>query len=94
VKLLNVRLGPEESRMVAELRREGVQISGIVREALRSAYSARRKTGGKPRRPSAIMREIYAECPDPPGSSGPRVDLRDRRSVRRAILEALNRPRK
>jgi hypothetical protein len=94
VKLLNVRLGPEESRMVAELRREGIQISGIVRQALRSAYIARRKTGGGQRRPSDVMAEIYAEHPDPPGLSRPRVDLRDRRSVRRAILKAMKRPRK
>jgi hypothetical protein len=80
--------------MVAELRREGVQISGIVRQALRSAYSSRRKTGGKLRRPSDIMGEIYAEYPDPPGLPRPRVDLRDRGSVRRAILKELKRPRK
>ena len=65
MKLLNVRLGPDDSRIVAKLRKEGVQISRIVREAIRSAYTARQTVGGKRRRPSDIMAEIYAEYPDP-----------------------------
>jgi hypothetical protein len=32
------------------------------------------------------MAKIYAQCPDPPGLAWRRFDLRDRRSVRRAIV--------
>jgi hypothetical protein len=93
VKLLNVRLGPEDARIVSELRRDGVQISRLVREALHSEYRARQRAAAKPRRPSDIVAEIYAECPDPPNSPRSRVDLRDRHSVRRAIVRAMKRTR-
>jgi hypothetical protein len=92
MKLLNVRLGPDESRIVAELRRDGVQISRLVREALHSAYTARQATAGVRRRPSEVMTAIYSEDPDPPGLPRRRVDLRDRGSVRRSIVRAMKRP--
>jgi hypothetical protein len=93
MKLLNVRLGAEDSRIVAELRREGVQLSRIVREALRAAHTARRTTAGRRRRASDIMAAVYAQCPDPPCVPRRRVDLRYRASVRRAIVAAARRRR-
>ena len=93
MKLLNVRLGPEDARLAAELRKHGVELSGVVREAIRAAYSARVRTGEGRRRASEIMAEIYAQIPDPPGLSLPRHDLRDRRRVRRAITARLKRRR-
>ncbi|MFL5451634.1 MAG: hypothetical protein ACJ78V_07000 [Myxococcales bacterium] len=91
MKLLNVRLGPDESRIVAELRRDGVQISRLVRDALHSAYRARQATRATRRRPSEMMAAIYSELPDPPGLPRRRVDLGDRQSMRRAILRAMKR---
>jgi hypothetical protein len=91
MKLLNVRLGPDESRIVAELRRDGVQISRLVREALHSAYTARQANADIRRRPSEAMEAIYSEYPDPPGLPRRRVDLRDRPSMRRAIVRAMKR---
>ena len=93
MKLLNVRLGPEDARIVSELRRDGEQISRLVRDALHSAYTTRQATAGMRRRPSEVMAAIYAEHPDPPGLRRRRVDLKDRRSVRRAIVRAMKRPR-
>ena len=93
MKLLNVRLGPEDSRIAAELRKHGVELSGVVRDALRAAYSARARKGRRRRRASEIMAEIYAQIPDPPGLAPPRYDPRDRRSVRRAITARLRRRR-
>jgi hypothetical protein len=86
MSLLNVRLGPEDSRIAAELRKDGIQLSRVVRDALRAAHAARGRSGRRRRRASDIMAEIYAQCPDPPRLARRRVDLRDRRSVRRAIL--------
>ena len=94
MKLLNVRLGPDETRIVTELRRDGIQISKLVREALHSAYRARQASSDKPQDPRDIMERIYAEFPDPPHSRRSRVDLRDHRSVRRAILRAMKRPKR
>ena len=93
MKLLNVRLGPEDARLAAELRKHGVELSSVVREAIRTAYSARARKGKGRRRASEIMAEIYAQIPDPPGLALPRYDLRDRRRVRRAITARLRRRR-
>lgn len=93
MKLLNVRLGAEDTRIATELRKEGIQLSSIVREALRAAHAVRRPSGRRRRRASDIMAEIYAQCPDPPRLARHRVDLRDRRSVRRAIVARAKRRR-
>ena len=85
MKLLTVRLAPEDARIAAELRKHGVELSSVVREAIRTAYSARAGKGRRRRRASEIMSEIYAEIPDPPRVARPRYDLRDRRRVQRAI---------
>jgi predicted nucleic acid-binding protein len=52
VPLLNVRLSPDDARRAAELREEGVQISDVVREAIRAEYLRRRPGGPGNRRPS------------------------------------------
>ena len=92
MKLLNVRLGPEDARIAAELRKHGVELSGVVRAAIRAAYSARARMGGR-RRARDIMAAIYAQTPDPPRLAPARYDLRDRHSVRRAIAGRLRRRR-
>ena len=79
--------------MAAELRKHGVELSSVVREALRGAYSARAGKGRRRQRASEIMAEIYAEIPDPPRVARPRYDLRDRRRVRRAITARLRQRR-
>jgi hypothetical protein len=93
VKLLNVRLGPEDARRAAALRKDGVAVSRIVREAIRTAYDRRAVGRGGGRRASAIMAEIYREHPDPPGPPRATRDLRDRRVVRRLIRRRLTRRR-
>ena len=93
MKLLNVRLGPEDARMAAHLRRDGIPLSGIVRAAIRAAYerqAAGRVTGG---RASAIMADIYREHPDPANFLRGKSVVRDRRSVRRVIRDRLRRRR-
>jgi hypothetical protein len=90
VKLVNVRLEDEDARMAARLREEGIRLSTVVRAAIRAAYDQRARGRRGPRRLSAIMAEIYAAVPAPRGLS-PRYDLRDRKSVRRAILARLRR---
>ena len=93
VKLLNVRLGEDDARKVARLRQAGVQISRIVREAIRAEHDRRIGRRGMSRRPAEIMAEIYAAYPDPPGLPARQVDLRDRRAVRRAVLARMRRKR-
>jgi hypothetical protein len=90
--LLNVRLGPEDARMAAALRKNGVQISRVVRDALRAAYQ-RQAAHAQRGRPSDVMASIYREAPDAPGQPREKRDLGDRRTIRRVIRKRLRRPR-
>jgi hypothetical protein len=84
MKLLNVKLEDSDVAKVAALRGGGVNISDLVRHAIRGEYERR---NGK-RRPGDIeklLASIYAAHPIPPGVRRPKVDLRDRHAVRRAI---------
>lgn len=91
MKLLNVRLGPEDARMAARLREQGVPLSQVVREAIRLAYRHSAEARRFRRRASAIMADIYRECPDPPGLAPPRRGRLDSKVVRRVIRERLRR---
>jgi hypothetical protein len=93
MKLLNVRLNPEDARMAEHLRRGGVAISAIVRDAIRAAYD-RQVTGRRSgRRAKDIMADIYRQYPDPPNLPPREFDVHDRRSARRAILKRLQQRR-
>src|SRR5262249_9602704 len=93
VKLLNVRLSPDDARRAAALRKDGIAVSRLVREAIRTAYDKRPGVGEGGRRASAIMAEIYREHPDPPGRLRTATAPRHRRAVRRAIRARLTRRR-
>jgi len=92
MKLLNVRLDADDARLVSQLRQAGVEISGIVREAIRAEHGRRVGRRGRPR-PAEVMAAIYAAHPDPPGLPRRRYDMRDRRAARRAIVRKLRRVR-
>jgi hypothetical protein len=83
--LVNVRLDAEDARRVAELRRAGVRISTILRQAIRAEHERRvgKRVGG--RAAAAVLRRIYADLPDTPDVEPRGYDLRDRRAVRAAI---------
>lgn len=91
MKLLNVRLAAEDARMAAHLKQEGVQLSTVVRDAIRLAYDQRVRHPTRRRRLSALMEEIYQAVPDRGRGRRPRYDLRDRKSVRRVIVARLRR---
>ena len=93
MKLLNVRLGPEDARMAAHLQQEGIQLSTVVRAAIRGAYEQRVRRRTRPRRLSTLMQEIYGAVPDRGRRRRPRYDLRDSKSVRRVIIARLRRRR-
>jgi hypothetical protein len=93
MKLLNVRLDEEAARQAADLRRAGVKISRLVRDAIRTEHEQRLGARGKTRTVDEIMDRIYAEHPDPPEQPRRRLDLRDRRAVQRAIVGRFRRTR-
>ena len=93
MKLLNVRLTPDDARRATHLKQQGIQLSRVVREAIRTAYDEHVGRRREPPRLSALIEEIYRAVPDPGQRRRPGYDLRDRRSVRRAIVARLRRRR-
>ena len=91
MKLLNVRLGPEDARRAARLREAGVPISRVVREAIRAAHERHVTARVSRRRASEIMADIYREHPDPRNLPRGKRDLTDRAGVRRVIRQRLRR---
>jgi hypothetical protein len=91
--LVNVRLDREDARRVAELRRAGVQISSIVRQAIRAEHEQRigKRVGG--RAAAALLARIYADHPDTPDVRPRGYDLGDRRAVRAALQKRARKER-
>jgi hypothetical protein len=91
MSLLNVRLSPDDARRAAELRKAGIQISDVVREAIRAEYVRMRPATGGKRRASRIVEEILEALPDTPDVPRVAVDATDRHAVRRHIAAKLRR---
>lgn len=89
MSLLNVRLNPEDARMAAELRRAGVPISGLVREAIRREYDRRLGPDRRPTRPSLLVAEILASLPDPGDLPAREFSAANGAEVRRHISKKL-----
>ena len=88
VPILNVRLSPDDARRAASLREDGIQISDVVREAIRAEY-LRRRPRKSSRRPSLVVKEILAALPDPEDLPRRSVDSADPQAVRRHIAARL-----
>jgi hypothetical protein len=91
--LLNVRLDDEDARKAAALRRAGVPISTVVRDAIRTEYEQRIARPKALRRASQIVAEILTSLPDPPDLPPRSFDVHDRRAARRHITDKLARAR-
>jgi len=92
VGLLNVRLDREDERRVDELRKTGVQLSQIVRAAIRAEHAQRvRKRTRTP--PSSVVKEILASLPDPSAADASRKRPVDRHAIKRRIAAKLKRKR-
>lgn len=85
-RLLNVRLTPEDQRVITRLKARGISISEVMRRALR-AEDARAASEGVDA--EAVIAELREAFPTPPGRALPRVDARDRRAVREHIKDRL-----
>lgn len=87
-RLLNVRLGPEDERLVRHLRARGMPISEVVRRALRAAAST---LAPDPSGVDRLIDEMLSRFPTPAvrprARAGPRAT--DRRAVRRHIQARL-----
>lgn len=89
-RLLNVRLSPEDERLVERLRARGISISDLMRRALRSAAA---QAAQEPVDAGAVVDELIARFPTVPNASRARVEATDRRAVREHIVKRLRRQR-
>src|SRR5687767_12548629 len=89
MKLINVRLDDADVRKVGHLRKQGVEISALVREAIRAEYERRRRQKRKGRKMSDVIDEIVARHPTPPGTPPRGYNVHNRHEARAAILDKL-----
>jgi hypothetical protein len=90
-KLINVRLAAEDASKAEALRAQGIEISNVVREAIRAEYARRvgqRRTVKNVRR---TLQEIYQRHPVP--EDLPSVDTTNRAAAHDWILQQLKRKR-
>jgi hypothetical protein len=77
--------------MVAELRAGGIEMSELVRDAIRTEYGRRRRRL-RARDIEVLLASIYARHPDPSGprrKTVDRPDSLDRRAVRETVRRRL-----
>jgi hypothetical protein len=91
MRLLNVRLDPEDAARVKALRARGIRVSTLVRSAIRAAYEREGARG--PADVQRILDEVYAQHPSPPKAALARPDTRDRRKVQRYVRSRLRQRR-
>jgi hypothetical protein len=88
-RLVNVRLDPDRVRKARALRKRGIALSDVVREAIDERYGHLQAT---PRsNVTAIVRRIFDEHPDPVDLPERDYDVHDRHASRRAIVRTLTR---
>ncbi|HEY7116782.1 MAG TPA: hypothetical protein VH475_09360 [Tepidisphaeraceae bacterium] len=93
MKLINVRLDAQDARKADALRKQGVEISSIVREAIRAEYERRRQHRRDGRTAAEMLSEIYAKYPDPPDVTPRDYDVHDAKQARAAIVAKLKKGR-
>jgi hypothetical protein len=89
--LLNVRLSPQDAERARALREAGIEISAVVRSAIRVEYDKRVSTPRRGKKPSRLVKEILNAVPDPKVLPIRGFDIRDRRATRAAISSKLRR---
>ena len=85
-RLLNVRLTPEDERIVARLKARGVSISALMRRALRAEDLLGRS---RPPQAEQLVVEILARYPTPADAGRQLTDATDRTAVRKHIQKRL-----
>ena len=92
-RLVNVRLDEERVRKARRLRKTGVVLSDLVREAIDERFEEL-NAHRKPRDVQAVVRRIFEQYPDPPNLPAPAYNVHDPKEARQAILSKLRRRRR
>jgi len=92
MKLVNVRLSDDDAAKVADLRREGVELSEVVREAVRARHLTL-QPALSPKDVEPLLESIYARHPLTAKDERPAVDTTNRRAMQKFIRSKLRRRR-
>ena len=88
-RLINVRLDAERLRKALSLRKSGLALSDVVREAIDERYEKMRVAS--PIDVKALVQRMFDEHPDPADLPARDYDVHDRRAARAAIVRRLRR---
>lgn len=86
-RLVNVRLDAERLRKARALRKRGVALSDVVREAIDERYGQEPSPSHTDAR--AMIRRLFDAHPDPPDLPERGYDVHDRAAARRAIVRSI-----
>jgi hypothetical protein len=88
-RLVNVRLDAARLRKARALRKRGIALSDVVREAIDARYGQLQST---PRSDVAVVvRRIFDEHPDPSDLPERDYDVHDRHAARHAVVRTMAR---
>ena len=90
-KLINVRLNAQDAARAERLQADGIEISELVRGAIRDAFERRNGNGSAPRRSKRLLEQIFKDIPLPPDAPPHDIDTADRHAVQQYIREHLTR---
>ena len=93
-KSLNVRIDAEDARKIEALRGEGVEISDLVRKAIREEYKRRHPRPRTPADVEAMLRRLYEKYPPSPDEPPRTYDVHNAQEARAAIIAHLNRKKR
>jgi len=89
-RLINVRLDERRLQRVRRLRAKGISISDLLRDAIDRQYEEITKQR-KPRDIESMLKQLYAQYPDPVDLPPREYDVHDRRQAKEAISRMLRR---
>jgi hypothetical protein len=78
-RLINVHLDADRLRKALSLRKSGIALSDVVREAIDERYAKLRQTTA--RDTDALMERLFDEHPDPPDLPARDYDVHDRQAA-------------
>jgi hypothetical protein len=88
-KLVNVRLQPGDAAKAEALKAHGIELSSLVREAIRSEHARALGNGHAKKSVKQILHDIYEQYPVPEGALPLPIDTTDRRAVQQFISQKL-----
>src|SRR5437867_2536277 len=88
-RILNFRLNDDDARRADELRRHGINLSDLVRQAIRDEYERRNPKQRTGEELVQAIREIHERIPLPPDLPRIGVDVTDRRAASEFIRQRM-----